>query len=145
LVRELFPSRVNTEGWPAYCEEMMLEQGFGADEPRNRLAQLQRALQQECECLVGLTLQTRGMTFEDVATLFEREGYCTRKDAEQNARRCLADPGSALPVLGKWQILDLREEIQKEKGFHLEGFHDRFLSYGGAPVALTRDDWRGGR
>ncbi len=144
LIRALFRSNSNYEGWAHYCEEMMLAEGYGAGDPRYRLAQLDRALQQVCQCLVGLTLHTRGVTYEDAVRFFEREGYRSRVDAEREARRCLSDPGFLLPILGKWQILDLREEIRREKGasFRLRKFHDRFLTYGGAPIALIREGWR---
>jgi len=46
-------------------------------------------------------------------------------------------------TLGKWEILDLRNEVKQREGkqFNLKSFNDRFLMYGRAPVPLIREDW----
>jgi len=48
LVRKLVGSYTTTEGWAHYSEQMMLEQGLSAGDPRYRLTQLQDALLRDC-------------------------------------------------------------------------------------------------
>lgn len=43
-VRKLLFCGTNAEGWAHYCEQMMVDQGFGGGDPKIRLAQLQEAL-----------------------------------------------------------------------------------------------------
>jgi uncharacterized protein (DUF885 family) len=140
LVRALFGSRSNSEGWAHYCEQMMLEKGYGDGDPRYRLSQLDAALKRICRYIVGISLHARGMTYEEAVTFFEREGYLPRVNAEREARRGTSDPTYLVYTLGKWLILDLREAYQQSVGadFRLGSFHDEFLTYGRAPISLIR-------
>ena len=63
-VRKVFGANTNIEGWAHYCEQMMLDEGFHADEPKYRLAQLQDALLRDVRFIVGIKMHTQGMTVE---------------------------------------------------------------------------------
>jgi uncharacterized protein (DUF885 family) len=128
------------EGWAHYSEQMMLDEGFGGNNPKLRLAQLNMALLRLCRYLVGLRLHTEGMTYEQGVEFFMREGYQERVNAEREARRGTEDPTYLVYTLGKMQILKLREEYRKLLGasFNLGQFHDRLLSYGMPPVKIIR-------
>jgi uncharacterized protein (DUF885 family) len=143
LVRALFGPGSNSEGWAHYCEQMMLEEGYGAGDHQYRLAQLNLALQRICRYMAGIALHTRSMTYEQAVTFFQNEGYMAQVNAEREARRGTSDPTYLVYTLGKWEILDLRDEVRRREGnkFSLKGFHDRFLAYGRAPVPLIREDW----
>lgn len=142
------PSRVRTalasasfvEGWAHYCEQMMLDEGFGGNNPRLRLAQESAALVRLCRYLVGLRLHTAGMSYEEAVEFFEREGYQERAVAEREARRGTEDPTYLVYTLGKMEIMRLRDEVQRRMGasFNLTDFHDRLLSYGMPPVKIIR-------
>ncbi|MGH7724809.1 MAG: DUF885 domain-containing protein [Candidatus Eiseniibacteriota bacterium] len=144
LVRALFGSTTDFEGWAGYAEEMMLGEGYGSENPRYRFARLDRALLEDCRLLASLSVHTRGATFEDAVRLFEREAFLARADAVREARRAVHDRSSSFGTLEKQEILALRAQVARQEGtsFRLREFHDRFLAYGGAPVALIRDDWR---
>lgn len=43
-IRKVLGAATNSEGWAHYCEQMVIDEGFHADDPRYRLAQLQDAL-----------------------------------------------------------------------------------------------------
>ncbi|MCL0149340.1 DUF885 family protein, partial [Klebsiella pneumoniae] len=53
-VRKVFGAASNFEGWAHYCEQMMLDEGLHADDPRYRLAQLQDALLRDVRFIVGI-------------------------------------------------------------------------------------------
>jgi uncharacterized protein (DUF885 family) len=142
------PSRVRAvlgagsfiEGWAHYTEQMMLDEGFGGNNPKLRLAQLQAALSRLCRYLVGLRMHTQGLSYEAGVEFFMREGYMERANAEREARRGTLDPTYLVYTLGKMEILKLREEYRARAGasFRLGEFHDRLLSYGSPPVKILR-------
>ena len=142
------PSRVRAvlgagsfiEGWAHYAEQMMLDEGFGGNNPKLRLAQLQAALSRLCRYLVGLRMHTGGMSYEGGVEFFMREGYMERANAEREARRGTLDPTYLIYTLGKMEILKLREEYRERAGasFRLGEFHDRLLAYGSPPVKILR-------
>ena len=142
------PSRVRTalssaafvEGWAHYCEQMMLDEGFGGNNPKLRLAQLNLALLRLCRYLVGLRMHTAGMTYEQGVEFFMLEGYQQRVNAEREARRGTMDPTYLVYTLGKMEILKLREEWKARLGasFNLGEFHDRLLSFGMPPIKIIR-------
>ncbi|HEY0080207.1 MAG TPA: DUF885 family protein [Pyrinomonadaceae bacterium] len=139
-VRAALGSASFIEGWAHYCEQMMLDEGFGGNNPKLRLAQLQLALLRLCRYLVGLRMHTQGMSYEEGVEFFMREGYQQRVNAEREARRGTMDPTYLVYTLGKMEILKLREEWRRQMGtsFRLGDFHDRLLSYGSPPVRVAR-------
>lgn len=139
-VRVALGSASFSEGWAHYCEQMLLDEGFGGNNPKLRFAQLSLALLRLCRYLVGLRLHTAGMSYEQGVEFFMREGYQERVNAEREARRGTLDPTYLVYTLGKMQIMKLREEYRKLSGatFNLGQFHDRLLSYGMPPVKIIR-------
>ncbi|HEV3468692.1 MAG TPA: DUF885 family protein, partial [Pyrinomonadaceae bacterium] len=139
-VRAALGSSVFVEGWAHYCEQMMLDEGFGGNNPKLRLAQLNAALLRLCRYLAGIRLHTAGMRYEEAVEFFAREGHLARTNAEREARRATLDPTTLVYTLGKMEILKLREEWRRQMGdsFRLGEFHDRLLSYGMPPVRVLR-------
>jgi uncharacterized protein (DUF885 family) len=139
-VRAVFGSGSFIEGWAHYCEQMMLEEGFGGNNPKLKLAQLQAALSRLCRYLVGLKMHTQEMSYEQGTEFFMREGYMERANAEREARRGTLDPTYLVYTLGKMEILKLREAYRERAGasFRLGEFHDRLLAYGSPPVRILR-------
>ena len=136
--RKLVASGTNVEGWAHYCEQMMVDEGFGGGDPRVRLAQLQEALLRDCRYVVGVKLHTAGMTVEEGAKVFEEKGFQEPANAYEEARRGAYNPTYLYYTLGKLQILELRDEYRKLKGGTLRDFHDVFVQQGGLPIALVR-------
>jgi uncharacterized protein (DUF885 family) len=139
-VRSALGANSFVEGWAHYCEQMMLDEGFGGGNPKLRLAQLQAALTRLCRYLVGIKMHTQGMSYEEGVEFFVREGYMERTNAEREARRGTLDPTYLVYTLGKMEIMRLREDYQRQQGdaFRLSEFHDRLLSYGMPPVKILR-------
>lgn len=129
------------EGWAHYGEQMMIEEGFGAAEPDNRLGQLSDALLRNCRVVVSLGIHAEGMTLEQAAKRFVDDCKQDKATARQQAARGAFDPGYFAYTLGKIQILALREEAKKRLGarFSLQRFHDALLAHGSPPVPLIRE------
>jgi uncharacterized protein (DUF885 family) len=130
----------NVEGWAHYCEQMTVEEGYGEGDPKIRLAQLSEALLRDCRYVVGIKLHTQGMTVEEGAKFFEKEGFQEPSTAFEEARRGAYNPTYLYYTLGKLQIYKLREDYRKAKGkdFKLETFHNDFVRQGGIPIKMIR-------
>jgi uncharacterized protein (DUF885 family) len=138
--RKLSACGTNVEGWAHYGEQMAVEEGYGNGDLKIRLAQLSEALLRDCRYVVGIKLHTQGMTVEQGARFFEKEGYQEPATAYEEARRGAYNPTYLYYTLGKLQIYKLRDDYRKAKGkdFKLETFHNEFVKQGGIPIKLIR-------
>jgi uncharacterized protein (DUF885 family) len=140
IVRAMYFSGSDSEGWALYCEQMMLDEGLHDHNPKFRLAQLQMALMRACRYLAGIRMHTHGMTVAQATAFFEQNAYQTHHNAEVEALRGTGDPGYLRYQLGKLMILKLRADVRRKQGaaFNLGKFHDAFLAQGDIPVPLVR-------
>ena len=140
-IRQAFTSGSYTEGWAHYCEQMAIEQGFGGGDPRYELAQQWLALQRLGRLIVGISLHTKGMTYDEAEKLFREQCWMAPVNASREARRGTMDPTYLVYTLGKWRILDLRDEVRARLGdrFDLKAFHDALLREGASPLPVVRE------
>ncbi len=140
-IQKLGDSYSFTEGWAHYTEQLMIEQGFGAEDPQSRLGQLSDALLRNCRFVVSIGVHAKGMSLEEAERRFMQDCFQDRASARQQAVRATFDPGYFAYTLGKLQILELRSEAQRRLGdrFELRAFHDALLGFGAPPVALIRE------
>jgi uncharacterized protein (DUF885 family) len=140
LVRALAGNRSYSEGWAHYCEQMMVDEGFGDGDPKVRLAQLGLALQREARYLVGLREHTQGMTVDEATTFFVDNAFLPEIVARREALRGTGDPLYGYYTLGKLEVLKLRDDYRRKLGseFTLQKFHDAFLAHGNPPIAIVR-------
>jgi hypothetical protein len=140
-VQKAFGNYAFVEGWAHYSEQMMIDEGFGKEDPANRLAMLSGALLRNCRFAASVGIHTRGMTVAQAEKRFVDDCHQARSEAHEQAVRGTFDPGYFAYTLGKLQILALREEARKAMGekFSLQRFHDALLAHGAPPVALIHD------
>ncbi len=136
--RKLFVCDTNTDGWAHYCEQMMVDEGFGGGDPKIRLAQLQLALLRDCRYVVGIKLHTEGWTVEQGAKLFVEKGFQEPANAYEEARRGAYEPKYLYYTFGKLEVQKLRDDYKAKKGGTLRDFHDAFVAQGGLPLPLMR-------
>ena len=139
-VRKVYGAATNSEGWAHYCEQMMLDEGFHANEPKYRLAQLQDALLRNVRFIVGIKMHTQGMTVDEATKLFETQGHQPRPVAVSEAKRGTSDALYGYYTMGKLAILKLREDYRRKMGtdYTLQKFHDTFIRLGPLPIPLIR-------
>ncbi len=148
-VRKIIDSNTNVEGWAHYCEQMMLDQGYGkpgtgAKDEREarliRLGQLQDALLRDARFVVGIKMHTGQMTMDQAVDFFVSDGYQSRSVGMVETKRGTSDPTYLYYTLGKLQIMKLRADLQAKEGanFSLLKFHDDFMRQGGAPIKIVR-------
>ncbi|MFL6427697.1 MAG: DUF885 domain-containing protein [Acidobacteriaceae bacterium] len=147
--RKLLGASTDVEGWAHYCEQMMLDEGYGqpgdgAKDAREakliRLGQLQDALLRDARFVAGIQIHTGNMTLDQAREFFVSEGYQSRGIADVETKRGTADPTYLYYTLGKLEILKLRADMEEKKGknFSLQKFHDDFLRQGFPPIAIIR-------
>ncbi len=123
------------DGWAHYAEQLVIDEGFHADDPRYQLAQLSEALTRICRLIVGIRVHADGWTIDQAATYFEQQAHLPAPAARQEAERASYDPTYGGYFLGKIALLDLRRDVERREGaaFNLRAFHERVLSQGIAP------------
>jgi uncharacterized protein (DUF885 family) len=140
-VEKAYASYSFVEGWAHYAEAMLIDEGFGKDDPANELAMLHGALLRNCRFAASVAIHTQGMTVDEVEKRFISDCHQDVATAHEQAVRGTFDPGYFAYTLGKLQILALREEAKRRLGerFSLRRFHDAILSHGSPPLALIHD------
>ena len=148
-VRKFLGASSNSEGWAHYCEQMMLDEGYGqpgsgaADEHQAellRLGQLQDALLRNARYIVAIQMHTGHMSFDQAVDFFVQQGYQSREVGLVETKRGTSDPTYLYYTLGKLQILKLRADLAARQGadFRLLQFHDAFMQQGYPPIRLVR-------
>jgi uncharacterized protein (DUF885 family) len=142
-IRKVLGAASNSEGWAHYCEQMVIDEGFHADDPRYRLAQIQDALLRDARFIAGIRMHTQGMTVAEAEELFMKDGYQPRPVARSESKRGTSDPTYGYYTMGKLMILKLRADYkahQEKAGapYSLQAFHDTFIRLGPLPLALVR-------
>lgn len=145
-IRKLVWDYANAEGWAHYTEQLVLDDGFGADDPRYRLCQLREAMIRLTRFVVAIKMHTKKMSIEDGAKLFRKKALLEPAAAREEAERGAFDPGYLNYTLGKMAIIKLREDwkAQHPADYSARAFHDRFLSYGPIPIPMIRSEMLGG-
>jgi uncharacterized protein (DUF885 family) len=139
-VRKVFGAATNSEGWAHYCEQMVIDAGFHAGDPKYRLAQIQDALLRDARFIVGIRMHTKGMTVKEAEDFFVKEGYQPRPVAVSESKRGTSDPTYGYYTMGKLMILKLRDDYKAKAGasYSLQNFHDSYIKLGPLPLPLMR-------
>jgi uncharacterized protein (DUF885 family) len=128
------------EGWAHYCEQMMIEAGFGRQEYRVKLGQLAEALIRLARFVVCIKLHAEDMSVEQGVRFFRDEAFMEEASARREAERGTFDPTYLVYSVGKLMLLKLRQDYKQQQGksFSLRSFHDTLLAQGTAPFWLHR-------
>ena len=133
------------EGWAHYTEEMMRVAGVAGGTDEVMIGQLSNALLRDCRFLSAIGLHTGRMTQEQSYQLFREECFQDEGNARQQAARGTYDPAYLNYTLGKLLIRKLRDDWTATRGGRAawKAFHDKFLSFGGPPIPLVRQQMMG--
>jgi uncharacterized protein DUF885 len=137
-VRRTLHSSAFIEGWAHYGEELCVEEGFGADDPRIPVGVWLEALVRVTRLACAIGVHSAGMTIDDAARRFEADTHLSGPAALSEARRATFDPTYGRYTWGKLEILRLRERARKDwgAGFTLPRFHKAMLDLGSPPIGL---------
>jgi uncharacterized protein (DUF885 family) len=128
------------EGWAHYCEQMMIDAGFGRKDPLVRLGQLQEALVRLVRFVVSIRLHAEDLSVEQGVRMFREMAFLEEANARREAERGAFDPTYLVYSVGKLMLQKLRHDVEAKEGdaFSLRSFHDSLLKQGAAPFTLHR-------
>lgn len=169
IIKSILGNGAMIEGWAVYTERMMLEEGYGSPaqneskkkktletritesqanplstqaEPEMWLMYYKWNLRATCNTILDYGIHVLNMSEEDAMNLMVNEAFQQQKEASNKWRRAtLTQVQLCSYFTGFREIYDLREEIKRLQGanFNLKKFHEKFLSYGSAPVKYIRE------
>ena len=128
------------EGWAHYCEEMMMDAGFGRQDYSVKLGQLAEALIRLARFIVCIRMHAEDMSVEQAVRFFRDEAFMEEGSARREAERGTFDPMYLVYSVGKMMLMKLRKDYKQQQGkaFSLRTFHDTLLAQGTAPFWLHR-------
>ncbi|MFG6489729.1 DUF885 domain-containing protein [Roseateles sp. BYS78W] len=135
-VKALFGSGSMVEGWAVYGERVMIESGYEAS-PEMTLMWGKWHLRSVTNTILDYSVHVLGMGEKDALDLLTRQAFQTEREAAEKWRRVqLTSVQLTSYFSGYSEIFALREQLKARPGFSLKAFHEKFLSYGSAPVRL---------
>ncbi|NBE97643.1 DUF885 domain-containing protein [Nonomuraea sp. KC401] len=137
-VRRLLQSTAFIEGWAHYAEELCVEEGFEAGDPRFEIGVWLEALIRVTRLACAIGVHTGRMTVEEAAGRFVSDTHLAGPAATAEAERASFDPTYGRYTYGKLLIRDLREQARGQwgAGFTLQRFHKALLDLGSPPLGL---------
>ncbi len=148
VTRLLYASASLYEGWALYCEDLMVEQGFLAQE-EHRLIMLRDRLWRAMRVIIDVKIQTQGLSISDAAKLLVDQLGFEQQQADGELAWYTSAPTVPLCyATGYGLIKAVREYQQQQPGFELKAFHDALLGEGSIALPLVirnafgEDAWR---
>ena len=143
---KVFVGYAYAEGWAHYGEELMRVAGVGGGTDEVMIGQLSNALLRDCRFLSAIGMHTDRMTQDQSYQMFRDQCFQDEGSARQQAARGTYDPAYLNYTMGKLMIRKLRDDWTASRGGRAawKAFHDKFLSYGGPPLPLVRQQMMGG-
>jgi hypothetical protein len=140
-VRRSLASFAFVEGWAHYAEELMVEEGFRADDPRFAIGVWVEALVRVTRLAAALGVHRGTMNVEEAAARFRNDAFLEGPAAQSEAGRATFDPTYGRYTWGKLEILALRDEAIARWGarFELRRFHEALLELGAPPLGTLGD------
>jgi uncharacterized protein (DUF885 family) len=115
-VRRALQSVAFAEGWAHYAEELSLQEGFRADDPRFAVGVAVEALVWVTGLLVAIGLHTAVMDMDEAVHRFETDAKLAAPAARSETARAAFDPGYGCYTFGKLEILALRDKASPMGG-----------------------------
>lgn len=142
LVRAVFGSGVMIEGWAHYAENMMVENGFGDNDPRYALVEMKWKLRGIANAIIDQKIHAGQITKEEALKLMIDETFQEVSEAEGKWKRAqLTSAQLSTYFTGYYLFKELLEDYKKQKGdnFNIKTFHEQLLSYGSIPIKYIRE------
>jgi Bacterial protein of unknown function (DUF885) len=136
--RRVLQSEAFAEGWAHYSEELCLEQGFRAGDPRFAAGVAIEALQRVTRLAVSIGLHSGTMSVDEAIARFTTDSFIHGSAARAEATRATFDPTYGRYTWGKLEILRLRERARAEwgAGYSVGRFNAALLGLGSPPLGL---------
>lgn len=165
LVRAIFQSGVFAEGWAVYVTQVMMDAGYGGDDPALLLNHWKFYLRAVTNAIIDIGIHTAGMTEEEAVGLMVDGGF--QEEAEARAkydRARLSSTQLCTYFVGSMEMWDLDRERRRRAaaasgdprgadavaeprlvggfgatpGFDQRGHLEAVISHGTPPIPLLR-------
>jgi uncharacterized protein (DUF885 family) len=136
--RRTLQSDAFAEGWAHYVEELCLEEGFRAQDPRFAVGVAVGALQRVTRLAVSIGLHSGTMSVDEATARFAADAFIQGSAARAEATRATFDPTYGRYTWGKLEILALRDRARAAwgVGYSHRRFHAALLGLGSPPLGL---------
>lgn len=141
LIKTLFGNGAMVEGWAVYSERMMLESGYGGNTPEMWLMYYKWNLRAICNTILDYSVHVLGMSEAEAKNLLINQAFQTEAEANGKWQRVQYTSVQLTSYFsGYSEILAFRDQQKQQLGeqFNLKQFHEKFLSYGSAPVSMIK-------
>lgn len=142
IVKSILANGAMIEGWAVYTEQMMLESGYGNNEPEMWLMWYKWHLRTVCNTILDYSVHALNMSQAEAMQLLTKEAFQQKAEAEGKWKRVSVTNVQLTSYFSGYKaIYDLREKMKAKQGdkFNLRIFNEQFLSYGNAPVRYISD------
>ncbi|MGH3390451.1 MAG: DUF885 family protein, partial [Actinomadura sp.] len=138
VVRRTLQSMSFIEGWAHYAEELCVEEGFLADDPRFEIGVWLEGLVRVTRLACAIGVHTGAMTVADGTHRFTTDTHLVGPGARAEAERAVFDPTYGRYTWGKLEILKLRDRARADwgAGYSHQRFHRALLDLGAPPLGL---------
>jgi uncharacterized protein (DUF885 family) len=145
LVRTAFQSGVFAEGWAVYVTQVMMDVGYGADDPALMLVHLKFYLRAIINTMMDIGIHAGAMDQEDAMRLMVEGGFQEQSEAANKWDRArLSSTQLCEYFLGAVEMTDLEHEARRSAAaagqpFVYRPFLESVLAHGTPPMPVIRD------
>ncbi len=142
LPRAVFASGVFAEGWAVYVTQVMMDIGYGAEDPALLLAHWKYYLRAATNTLMDIRIHTGTMTEEEAMAMMVDGGFQEHSEASEKWNRArLSSTQLCEYFLGSVEMTELEREARRRRGddFAWRPFLESVVSHGTPPMPIIRD------
>ena len=114
IVRSIFASGLFAEGWAVYVTQVMMDVGYGADDPALMLTHWKFYLRAITNAIIDARIHTKGMTEEEAVGLMVDGGF--QEEAEARAkfdRARLSSTQLSTYFAGSMEMWEIEHEVRR--------------------------------
>ena len=141
ITRAVLSSGTFVEGWACYAEDLMIEQGFGADSPLRRLTNLKMRLRSITNAILDQGVHVENWDEATAMKFMTGEAFQEEREAAGKWTRARLSSGQLSTYFVGWgEHHALRKHAETTWGadFRLKTYHDAVLSHGSPPARFVR-------
>lgn len=141
VTRAVLSSGTFVEGWACYAEDLMIEMGFGADNPLRRLTNLKMRLRSVTNAILDQGVHVENWDEARAMAFMTGEAFQEEREAAGKWTRARLSSGQLSTYFVGWgehHALRRHAEMTQGSGFDLKTYHDGVLSHGSPPVRFVR-------
>ncbi len=145
LPRAVFGSGVFAEGWAVYTTQVMMDAGYGAEDPALMLSHWKYFLRAVTNTLMDIRIHTGAMSEDEAMAMMVDGGFQERSEAtEKWARARLSSTQLCEYYLGSVEMTELEREARRRaesegRTFEWRPFLESVISHGTPPMPVIRD------